>query len=205
MTAKAVQARCAPAFVKADETCTIGEFATIGTVAERPFAYARYDFMPARDGSLPYSRVVIFESTSPAMFRPVLISGDDAAYIYGKPEIIRSFGRLLLHIPAAEDATGNLNCEILYAWDGDGWQDVDVASWGDELTRRLPRGRQILKGVFPNYSMMIAETPLWREGDGPICATGGRLHVALQMRGNRIGVVSLRAGKAGDCGEPLRR
>jgi len=47
------------------------------------------------------------------------------------------------------------------------------------------------------------ETPLWREQDGPTCAQGGRAHVDLQWRGDRIAVGSVRIDKAGKCGEPL--
>ena len=50
---------------------------------------------------------------------------------------------------------------------------------------------------------MTAETPLWREQDGPTCAQGGRAHVDLQWRGDRIAVGGVRIGKAGECGEPL--
>ena len=37
---------------------------------------------------------------------------------------------------------------------------------------------------------MTAETPLWREQDGPTCREGGRAHVDLQWRGDRIAVGS---------------
>ena len=48
-----------------------------------------------------------------------------------------------------------------------------------------------------------AETPVWRQEDGPQCAEGGRAHVELQWRGDRIAVGIVRIGKAGECGEAL--
>ena len=48
---------------------------------------------------------------------------------------------------------------------------------------------------------MTAETPLWREQDGPQCAEGGRAHVDLQWRGDRIAVGGVRIDKAGECGD----
>jgi hypothetical protein len=44
---------------------------------------------------------------------------------------------------------------------------------------------------------MTAETPVWRQEDGRQCAEGGRAHVELQWRGDRIAVGIVRIGKAG--------
>ena len=98
-------------------------------------------------------------------------------------------------MPAYESGTGNFNRELLHVWAKDAWHD--------ELDRRLPRGLVILKGVYPDYEKMTAETPVWRQEDGPQCAEGGRAHVELQWRGDRIAVGIVRIGKAGECGEAL--
>ncbi|HEX9521823.1 MAG TPA: hypothetical protein VF949_02575 [Reyranella sp.] len=87
----------------------------------------------------------------------------------------------------------------------DAWHDADVTAWHDELARRLPNGLVILKGVYPDYETMTAETPVWLEQDGPQCAEGGRANVELQWRGDRIAVGGVRIGKAGECGEALPR
>jgi hypothetical protein len=52
---------------------------------------------------------------------------------------------------------------------------------------------------------MTAETPVWRQQDGPQCAEGGRAHIELPWRGDRIAVGSVRIAKAGECGEALPR
>src|SRR4029077_6154897 len=127
--------------------------------------------------------VVIFERLAAATLRPILISGDDAAFAYDKPKILRAGGRVVLHVPAYESGTGNFNRELLYAWGDNGWRDVDVTGWLDEFKHRLPKGLGVLKGVYPDYARMTAETPVWREQDGPTCAEGGRAHVELQWGG----------------------
>jgi hypothetical protein len=203
MAASEARARCAPALVKAGETCKVDEFARVGAVAGHDFSYALYEFAPTPDDPLPYSRVVIFERLPTAMLRPILISGDDGAFWYDKPKILHSAGRVLLHIPAWESGTGNFNRELLYVWAKDGWRDVDVTSWLDDLAHRLPQGLGVQKGVFPDYATMKAETPLWRDEDGGNCPTGGRARIGLQWRGDRIAVRSVRIEKGGDCGEPL--
>ena len=94
-----VRARCIPTLIEPDQTCTVGAFGDVGTVAGHDFFYASYD---VNDPSYPptYPRIVIFEQTASAMFQPILISGDNWPYFYGKPQIVRSAGRILLHVPA---------------------------------------------------------------------------------------------------------
>ena len=97
------KSRCAPTLVKAGAACEVGDFGPAGTAAGHDFSWARYDFKPAPGDALhplPWSRVVIFERLAAAMVRPILISGDDAAFGYGKPEILHAGGRVVLHVPA---------------------------------------------------------------------------------------------------------
>lgn len=192
------KARCVPALVKPGETCGVGAFGQVGTVAGHDFSWAHYDFKPTPGDplhSLPWPRIVIFERLPAGTLRPILISGDDAAFGYDKPRILHAGGRVVLHLPAYESGTGNFNRELLYTWAKDAWHD--------ELDRRLPKGLVILKGVYPDYEKMTAETPVRRQEDGPQCAEGGRAHIELQWRGDRISVGSVRIGNAGECGETL--
>jgi hypothetical protein len=206
VSAADAEARCVPALVKPGEACEVGGFGQVGTVAGHDFSWVHYDFKPAPGDpihALPWPRVVIFERLAAGTLRPILISGDDAAFWYDKPRILRAGGRIVLHVPADESGTGNFNRELIYVWSNDAWHNVDVTSWHDELDRRLPKGLVILKGVFPDYEKMTAETPVWRLEDGPQCAEGGRARVELQWHGERIAVGGIRIGKAGECGEAL--
>jgi hypothetical protein len=203
MAASEAKARCAPALVKAGEACKVDEFARVGAVSGHDFAYALYEFSTAPDDPLPYRRVVIFEGLPAAMLRPILISGDDPAFLYDTPKILHAAGHAVLHIPASEDGTGNFNREILYVWAQDGWRDVDVTSWLDQLGDYLPKGLGVQKGVYPDYAKMTAETPLWHDDDGGNCPNGGIARIDLQWRGDRIAIRRVRLRKSvGECGEP---
>jgi len=150
--------------------CEVSALGQVGAVARHDFSWAPYDFKPAPG---------------------------DPLHGYDKPRILHAGGRVVLHLPAYESGTGNFNRELLYVWANDAWHDADVTAWHDELDRRLPKGLVILKGVYPDYEKMTAETPVWRQEDGPQCAEGGRAHVELQWRGDRIAVGIVRIGKAG--------
>jgi hypothetical protein len=60
----AAKARCVPALVTPGETCEVGAFGQVGTVAGHDFSWAHYDFKPTPGDplhSLPWPRIVIFE------------------------------------------------------------------------------------------------------------------------------------------------
>jgi hypothetical protein len=202
------RSECLATFIKPRQSCAVGDFGRIGTVAERDLFFARYDVMPPKgdpDDALPYRRLVIFERTASNMVRPILVSGDDPAYYYDTPRIVRSDGRILLHVPASESGTGNFNQELLYVWANDAWRDVDTTPWLKELPPRLPKGLDARKGIYPNYVTLKATTPLWRKGDAGACPTGGIAEIALQWRGDQIALRDVRVIKGGECSEPLRR
>ena len=200
ITRNEAHSKCAPAIVTSGASCAVGEFGRIADVAGHQFYYARYGFTPEAGNlisRLPYSRVVIFEAASPVMLRPILISSDDAAFEYGTPKVLHSGGRILLHVPAAEDGTGNFNRELLYVWGKDGWRDVDTTNWLDELRRRLPKGLAALKGIFPDYAAMKARTPIWHfASDSNACATAGYADIALGWSADRIVMIGLRLHKS---------
>ena len=190
------KSRCAPALVRKDETCAVGEFGRVGAVGSHEFFYARYD-LKQRDDPLVTPRIVIFERATSAALRPILISGDDPAFIYEKPVILHSGNRTLLHIPAYESGTGNFNHESLYVWAQNNWRDVEIAHWLNDFGHRLPKELAVWKGVFPDYAKMKAETPLWNtKRDGNCCPTGGEAKIDLQWRGDSIALRGFRIGKS---------
>jgi hypothetical protein len=200
MSASNARAQCAPELVKAGETCAVEQFDRIGTVGAREFSFALYRFEPSPDNPrapLPYARVIVFERLASSMVRPLLVSADDSAFFYDTPVILHSAGRVLLHIPATEDGTGNFNRETLYVWVNDGWRDIDVTSWLTDLEHRLPKGLTMQKGVYPNYATMSASTLLWRAKDAVCCGTGGRAAIRLEWQGDRVALGSYRIEPAG--------
>ena len=138
-------------------------------------------------------------------FQPILISGDNWPYSYAKPQIVRSAGHILLLIPATESGSGYFNREILYVRTKDGWHDLDVTSWLDELRHRSARRASRGEGAYPGLCGDEAgvETPLWHEEDGGSCPKGGLAEISLQWRGDRLAVRDVRFAKAGECGQPL--
>lgn len=188
--------RCAPPLVTTDKACSVGEFGRVGAIAGHEFFYALYDYrdVPPTPPDIPYPRIVIFEGEPSAMLRPILISGEDPAIHYERPVIRHAGGRVVLHIPASESGSAQLNHEIMYVWAHDGWRDVDVTSWLRDLDHRLPKGFGVQKGIYPDYTKMTASTPLWRNNEAP-CPTGGRASVDLQWRGDRIALRGLRIEK----------
>ena len=126
----------------------------------------------------------------------------DPAVQYDKPRIIKLADRTLLWIPGHESGTGNLNQEELFVWRDYEWRKGDTASWLGDLAARLPSGRTVQKGVYPDYTTMATETPLWRKGDANACPTGGRAKIILGWQADRVVVRSVRVERAGECGEP---
>jgi hypothetical protein len=106
----------------------------------------------------------------------------------------------LLHLPAYKSGTGNFNRERLFVWRADHWIDVDVATWLNELARRLPAGLAVWKGVFPDYAALKACTPVWRKSDGNCCPTGGGAYVTLAWKDDRIALAGVRLQHSGECG-----
>ena len=187
------------------ETCTVAEYGEIGAVGRHRFHYAVHQYRNAQDSVLDHMRVVVFEAVSPDLVRAVAATESDPAINYDKPRLVRSGGRILLHIPGSESGTGNFNRERLFVWRDGEWRDVDTSSWLDELARRLPKGYGARKGIYPDYVRMKASTPLWREGDGNACGSGGRADLVLGWQDDRIVLRSLQRRQAGECVEDLPR
>jgi hypothetical protein len=133
--------RCAPPLVTTDKACSVGEFGRVGAIAGHDFFYAHYDYrdVPPTPPDIPYPRIVIFEGEPSAMLRPILISGEDPAIHYERPVIRHAGGRVMLHIPASESGSAQLNHEIMYVWAQDEWRDVDVTSWLRDLDVACPK------------------------------------------------------------------
>ena len=82
------------------------------------------------------------------------------------------------------------------------WREGDSQSWLADLAPQLPGDRAVWKGVYPDYSTMTAETPLWRLGDANACPTGGRANIVLGWSFDRVVLRSVQVERAGECGEP---
>ena len=133
---------------------------------------------------------------------PLVLTAVDTAH-FDAPHLAQA-GHLLV-IPGHLEGTGNFNAELVYRLGSDGQlHEVDTESWLMELPRRLPKGLGAWKGVYPDYDTLTAETPLWKEGDGNCCPTGGRAFIRLDIKNRRLAIVDVRTklGEAAAQGEP---
>lgn len=98
-------------------------------------------------------------------------------------------GETYVAIPGVYAGTGRGNADVLFRWTDDADRplaQIDNTSWRDDLPAQLPPGLEVWKGVDIQYDEMFAFTPLWREGDGNCCATGGSAILNFQIEGDRL-------------------
>jgi hypothetical protein len=185
-----------------NKACTVEQFDRLGSVDVTMFDYAMYRYADPQSRVLDYHRVVILEDDSGTL-RQLFATPGDPSVRYDTPQIIKLADRTLLQIPGHDTGTGNLNREELFVWHDGNWGKADTASWLDDLADRLPAGLAVGKGVYPDYTTMTAETPLWRKGDANACPTGGRAKISLDWQADRVVLHNVRVERAGECGEPL--
>lgn len=182
------------------ETCKIKEFGEVGTVEGLSFAYALYA-IATKDGAVINTRAAVFERRADGKLR-LRLAPDGGSATFGKPKILHTSSRILLHIPGSESGTGNFNHEALYIWRGGRWKDVDTDSWRKTLHSRLPAGLGAWKGIYPDWTSLKAHTPLWRKGDSNACATGGAADMTLAWSGEKIVLANVKfLPPRADCSE----
>ncbi|HEY1225413.1 MAG TPA: hypothetical protein VGE54_09315 [Brevundimonas sp.] len=99
-------------------------------------------------------------------------------YRYEAPTLLMIDGKMYVAASGRMQGTGNGNADVIFRWDPNAARpltQVDNWSWRDALAERLPAGLEVWKGVDFRYSDegAWAWTPLWQEGDGNCCASGG--------------------------------
>ncbi len=99
-------------------------------------------------------------------------------YRYEAPTLLMIDGKMYVAASGRMQGTGNGNADVIFRWTPNAAQpltQVDNWSWRDTLSERLPTGLEVWKGVDYRYNDegVWAWTPLWREGDGNCCASGG--------------------------------
>ncbi|RZJ04042.1 MAG: hypothetical protein EON89_09245 [Brevundimonas sp.] len=98
-------------------------------------------------------------------------------------------GATFVALPGRYGGTGRGNADLLFRWTGEAERplvEIDNISWRDDLPARLPPGLEVWKGVDMDYDELFAFTPLWREGDGNCCATGGSAILNFRIEGDRL-------------------
>lgn len=109
---------------------------------------------------------------------PVVFGGGD-----GTPTYVAIAGRYM--------GTGNHNADLIFRWADDGeLVQVDNWSWRDTLDQKLPEGLEIWKGVDFQYAELFAASPLWKQGDGNCCPTGGEVFLDFEIQDDVLVVTS---------------
>lgn len=101
----------------------------------------------------------------------------------------------LLEVAFRLSGTGNLNASAYYLWRHGGWRRLDADAWIEDLQRRLPKGLGVWKGLWPDLERMAVDSPVWKDGDGNCCPSGGSVQVELAVDGDRLVIRSLKIGR----------
>jgi uncharacterized protein len=180
-----------------DLTCKVDAFDAVDRAIDATLFYQIQTYHDADMWS--GSGVVVFKAIGgkPGSLTPLTVVFDDTSH-YEAPYLNGAATPHWLLIPGHVDGTGNFNAEAMYLYDNDRLEDVDTLSWQTDLGHRLPKGMAVWKGVYPNYDTMTAETPIWKDGDGNCCPTGGRAFVTLSLIGHRLKLthVAIKLGEA---------
>ena len=108
---------------------------------------------------------------------PILLSG---------PEFD---GKTYIAVPGIHAGSGGGNADVLFRWDLPDTREltqIDTWSWRADLSERLPGGLEVVQGVRYDWPNMMAVTPLWQEGDGNCCGTGGTAILSFEIEGDRL-------------------
>jgi uncharacterized protein len=167
-----------------DETCRVEESGVIGSALS-------YQLQAYYEGDLrAVGAIVILAPAGPDTLRPLLWDMEDSAH-FAAPRMVAAPGGGLLELPGSLEGTGNFDAGSLYRQVDGRWQEIDTASWLNDMAARLPKGLAVWKGVYPDWDRMTAETPLWRTHDGNCCPSGGSARATLALRGDRIVLTGL--------------
>jgi hypothetical protein len=186
--------------------CQVSDFGQFGVVAGKTYYYATYCIIPnstqAMCGDTTFSAryhhqrgLAIFARPSQRRTAELLferVSSDIGIYRYDiKPEIIRNRFGTILYVPIVVDGTANFNESEYYLLDTRTWRQIDSEAWLADLAKRIPRGREMRKGVWPDLHTMRAEAMLYNSGDANCCPSAGSALARLSIRDKKFVIDSL--------------
>jgi hypothetical protein len=141
--------------------------------------------------------VVVFEALNNDELVPRFWNFLEGSW-FDPPELLLTASGGLLWLPANDDGTGAFNEDLLYHRVDGRWRDLDLQSWKDDLAKRLPKDRQVWKGVPYNFARLQATTHLWVPNDGNCCPTGGMADLTFKIVGDKLEVASVKRRASND-------
>lgn len=158
----------------------------IAPLSEDP-GYAYHSVWEHRWVDLAGGRKVMFISTrlyaegkegdeAWALFR--LASGSGIGAPRQATETETRFGRIV-HFPMAIHGTGNQNHDFFFLHREHEFLEIESRSWLEGL--QLPPGHAVWKGIDIDLETFVVSSPVWREGDGNCCSSGGEISAELEV------------------------
>lgn len=187
--------------------CRVTDFGAIGSVQGKTYYYALYclvpHFAPGEERCVSPTLSVAYQQGGLALFVQEGSSGsaqlmleransEFGMFLYERPRIVRNSTGTMLYVPIELAGAGHGNMSEYFVLDQQrGWRQLDAQSWLKDLASRLPPGREIWKGVWPDLETMEATAGLYRPGDGNCCPSGGSARIELGIDGDRFVVKRL--------------
>ncbi len=162
-----------------------------GVVADAPGGPLRWQMQGYKDGDRDAGSAVVVVAAEGAAARVVTWNGGDGE-MHDPPVLVRLPQGVLLDLPGMMDGTGHFSAETLFVFRDAAWRQVDTDSWLAQMAAKLPKGKEVWKGVYPDWAKMTAQTPLWKPTDGNCCPTAGSASATLKLDGDKIELVSLK-------------
>ena len=182
--------------------CRVSEFGEFGRVDEVHYFYALYCLIPnyapdkgqcnddSFNASYHRTRGLVIFVGDPSGLRVRLflerVEREIGSLQYGPPQIVRNAAGTILYLPIAIDGTAHENASEYFLRDAGTWQPIEAQGWLKDLSRQLPAGLGIWKGVWPDLRTMQAEAGLYRQSDANCCPTGGRARIRFSIRSSRF-------------------
>ena len=152
-----------------------------GRVANAPGSALAFQTQEFADNGIPGKvHVVHFVETGAVL--GFLAAGME----YERPRTIQSPAGTVLYLLGDTGGSGNFPDDALYLFREGAWVALDIQTWIDDLSKRLPTGISANKGIFPDWKTMTATTALWRDADANCCPSGGGANLTLRLDGARI-------------------
>ena len=136
---------------------------------------------------MPQASVVLYTPRTDG--RLVARTWVQTAIVHQPPVLVEGHGDLYVAVTGYHDGTGHANADVLFRWTPGVEQpftQIDITTWKDDLTTRLPTGLEVWKGVAYRWPYLMAETSLWQANDANCCASGGEAWIDFRIDGDRL-------------------
>lgn len=170
--------------------CWVNASGTISSMERGGPVLWQHLLLSPKDG--PASEMIILAELNGKPV-PTLVAAQQTEGYFSPPNVVQnSDDGVLIHVPGITGGTGGGNADILAMRTKQGWNDVNMELWFDDVNVMLPTGFEIRKGVDLNLREMTGYSPVWRENDGNCCGTGGTVIIDFAITtDNRLTVTQL--------------